>query len=526
MRDASPARTERVVIVGAGLAALWAALELAPRPVLVVSPEPLGAGASSAWAQGGIAAAMAPPDDPAQHAADTTPTSAVAVDAAVARAVAEDVPDRVRDLARLGTPFDRAPDGAWLLSREAAHGRPRVVRVRGDGAGAAIIATLAAAVRAAPHIQVLEGVAAEALLTGGGRVIGLRLARATGSRALPLLAPAVLLAGGGAAGLFALTTNPPRIRGEALGLAARAGARIADAEYVQFHPTAILTGADPAPLASEALRGAGAILVDAEGRRFMAGRHPDAELAPRDVVARAIHAETCAGRRPMLDTRAALGPRIAGDFPAVTAACRAAGIDPVSEPIPVAAAAHYHIGGVASDARGRSSLPGLWVAGETAATGLHGANRLASNGLAEALVFATRAARDIAAVLPGAGGTVPEVALPALDAAPLPDPELVAALRRAMTAGAGLIRDSVGLTGTLREIARIEAAQPDCPALANMCAAATLIAAAALTRRESRGAHFRRDFPQPAPSLPPRSDLTLARALAIRNQTEAETEPA
>ncbi|MTE01041.1 L-aspartate oxidase [Paracoccus sp. YIM 132242] len=509
-------RTDRVVIVGAGLAALYAALVLAPRPVLMISPDPLGQGASSAWAQGGVAAAMDPADSAAAHAADTLRAGAGTVDPAVARMVTAEARDHILTLTTLGTPFDRDAVGGYVLSREAAHGMARVVRVRGDQAGAEIMRALVAAVRAAPSVQVAEGWVATGLLTRGDRVTGVRLALASGSVPVTLAAPAVLVAGGGSGGLYAVTTNPPRIRGEGIGMAARAGAVIADAEFVQFHPTAIACGADPAPLATEALRGEGARLVDAEGHRFMAALHPDADLAPRDIVARGVYAETRAGRSPALDCRA-LGARIAADFPAVAAACARAGIDPARQPIPVAAAAHYHMGGIATDTDGRSSLPGLWACGEAASTGLHGANRLASNGLLEALVFARRAALSIGRDGPPAA----PVALPRPVPAPPPDPALVAQLRRAMTAGAGVLRDAGGLTDTLRIIAAVESAQPDCPRLANMTATATLICAAALARRESRGAHCRTDFPDALP-VARRSRMTLAEALALRPAPQPE----
>lgn len=515
-------RTRRTVIVGAGLGALYAALQLAPRPVLVISPEALGQGASSAWAQGGVAAAMDPADSPAAHAGDTLRAGAGTVDAAIARIVTEEARAHILDLTGLGAPFDRKPDGSYVLSREAAHGFARVVRVRGDQAGAEIMRALVAAVRAAPSVQVLEGVMATGLAVAAGRVTGVEigLSGPQGSAPVRVLAPAVLLAGGGSAGLYALTTNPPRIRGQVIGMAARAGAQIADAEFVQFHPTAIDCGEDPAPLATEALRGEGAVLLNRLGERFMLALHPDAELAPRDIVARAIFAQTQAGLRPVLDTRTCLGARIMTDFPAVAGACLRAGIDPVQEPIPVAAAAHYHMGGVAVDADGRASLSGLWVCGEASSTGLHGANRLASNGLLEALVFARRAALSITAAL----GDVPDAApvdLPDLPPAVIPDPALVARLHRAMTQGAGVVRDADGLTRCLHEIAAIEAAQPDCPALLNMTATATLIAGAALMRQESRGAHCRSDFPNTAPEGH-RSRLTLAEAMALRASLEPE----
>ncbi|MDF3854131.1 L-aspartate oxidase [Paracoccus sp. APAP_BH8] len=521
MREVS---TGRVVIVGAGLGALYAALKLAPRPVLMISPEVLGQGASSAWAQGGVAAAMDPADSAAAHARDTLRAGAGTVDPAIAALVTEEARAHILDLTRLGTPFDRRPDGGYVLSREAAHSFARVVRVRGDQAGAEIMRALVACLREAPSVQVLEGVMATGLRVEDGRVAGVEVALSGPQGSAPLLirAPAVLLAGGGSGGLYALTTNPPRIRGQVIGMAARAGAEIADAEFVQFHPTAIDCGEDPAPLATEALRGEGAHLVNRLGERFMPAVHPDAELAPRDVVARAIYAQSQAGLRPMLDTRACLGDRILTEFPAVAGACARAGIDPTREPIPVAAAAHYHMGGVAVDSDGRASLDRLWVCGEASSTGLHGANRLASNGLLEALVYARRCALSIAARLGPAAQDAPEIVLPDLPPGPVPDPALVARLRRAMTEGAGVLRDAGGLTRCLREIAAIEAAQPDCPVLLNMTATATLIAAAALMRQESRGAHCRTDFPQTLPEGR-RSRLTLSQALALRASLEPET---
>lgn len=506
--------TDRVIIVGAGLAALYAALVMAPRPVLMISPDPLGLGASSAWAQGGVAAAMDPADSPARHAADTRRAGAGTVDPAVADVVTQEARAHILNLSALGTPFDRDAAGKYVLSLEAAHSLARVVRIKGDQAGAEIMRTLVAAVRAASSVQLAEGWVATELLQQSGRVAGVRIARATGSITVPITAPAVLIAGGGSGGLYAVTTNPPRIRGEAVGLAARAGAVIADAEFVQFHPTAMDIGADPAPLATEALRGEGARLVNAQNVRFMTALHPDAELAPRDIVARGVYAESRAGRRPALDCRK-LGRRIAADFPAVAAACASAGIDPARQPIPVAAAAHYHMGGIETDLEGRSSLSGLWACGEAASTGLHGANRLASNGLLEALVFARRAALSIGA----RGGPAPLVRLPDPAPASLPDPALVADLRRTMSAGAGVLRDADGLKQTLRSIAAIKAAAPDSPQLANMTATATLICAAALTRRESRGAHCRTDHPETLPQAR-RSRMTLAQALHDTFQTE------
>ncbi|HDZ53316.1 hypothetical protein LCGC14_0325530 [marine sediment metagenome] len=506
--------TGRVVIVGAGLAAQYAALSLAPRPVLMISPAPLGQGTSSAWAQGGVAAAMDPADSASAHARDTVQAGAGTVDAQVAQAVADEARTHILDLTELGILFDRTPEGGYVMSREAAHSFARVVRVRGDQAGAEIMRALSAQVREAAHIQVLEGVMATNLEIANGTVCGVVLVHCTNGMSAPCLirGAAVLLAGGGSGGLYALTTNPPRVRGQVIGMAARAGAVIADAEFVQFHPTAIACGLDPAPLATEALRGEGAILINRHGIRFMQEAHPDAELAPRDIVARAVFAQTQAGLAPALDTRTALGARLLRDFPAVAAACHQSGLNPLVTPIPVAAAAHYHMGGIATDAAGHTSLEGLWACGEVASTGLHGANRLASNGLLEALVYGRRAAVDMNAVL----GPIPKqqagVTLPDLPPGTAPRSDLVNRLRQTMTHGAGVIRTAQGLQNTLTEIATIEADQPDCTALANMTATATLIATAALNRRESRGAHFRSDHPECDGATGTRSFLTLTEA--------------
>lgn len=518
--------TDRVIIIGAGLGALYAALSLAPRSVLVISPERLGEGASSAWAQGGVAAAMAAVDSPELHAADTIRAGAGLVDPAVAARVTDEARDHVAQLASLGTRFDRAEDGDYALSREAAHSLARVVRVKGDQAGAEIMRSLTEAVRAMPSVQVLEGVHATALEKSAGRVTGVRLelAASGGSEPVLLRGPAFLLAGGGSGGLYALTTNPPRIRGEAIGMAARAGAVIADAEFIQFHPTALDIGEDPAPLATEALRGEGAVLRNREGERFMVAEHVDAELAPRDIVARAIFAQAQAGLRPVLDATS-LGERIKSLFPAVVAACARAGLDPAIQPVPVAAAAHYQMGGIMTDHRGRTSLRGLWACGECTATGLHGANRLASNGLLEALVFARRCARDIAAGMGPAqsANLQPVKAHFPTGGAPL-DVGCVQELRRLMTVYVGVVRDGPGLRHAFARIADLEALPSACDSFRNMCATATLITAAALRREESRGAHFRSDFPEPRGQQGQRSRLTMAEALDLRRVAEVEAE--
>lgn len=510
--------TDRIVIVGAGLGALYAALELAPRPVLVIAPETLGQGASSAWAQGGVAAAMAKADSAASHSADTVRAGAGIVDKAVATRVTQDACDHILELTELGTPFDRSPEGGYVMSREAAHSFARVVRVKGDQAGAAIMAALIQQIHRAPSVQVLEGTMALALETRGEAVTGIVIQASGPERSAPVIlrGAAYLMAGGGSGGLYALTTNPDRIRGQVIGMAARAGAMIADAEFVQFHPTALDVGEDPAPLATEALRGEGATLINKHGTRFMLGVHPDAELAPRDVVAREIFAQSQAGNRPMLDTRAALGDTIRSLYPAVTGACARNGIDPSVEAIPVAAAAHYHMGGIATDAQGRSSLGNLWVCGEASSTGLHGANRLASNGLLEALVYARICAVNIAANTPM--HQAPETVLRFEAENHTPPATAIATLRQTMTEHVGVLRDGAGLRVALRQIAALEAANQNNVEFLTMCATATLIAASALLREESRGAHERTDFPQMSAGPAQRSMMTLAQAQALRAQ--------
>jgi len=512
------------LIVGAGLAGLFTALKMAPRPVTVLSPMPLGEGASSAWAQAGVAAALSPGDTAEAHARDTVIAGAGTVDAAVARSVAEEAAARIEDLARFGTPFDRDAAGHYLQSREAAHSAHRVTRVRGDTAGKAIMQALIASVRATPSIRVIEAIEVDDLALAEGRVAGVFGRRAADPWSAPILfrAPETVLATGGVGGLYQITSNPGRVCGQGLGMAARAGAVIADPEFVQFHPTGIAVDRDPAPLASEALRGEGGVLVDETGARFMTDVHPDAELAPRDIVARAIQARIAAGHRVFLDTRTAIGGRFAEEFPTIWGYCREVGIDPGREPIPVAPLQHYHMGGVRTDAVGRASLPGLWAVGEVACTGLHGANRLASNSLLEAVVFGARVAETVGtASLGPLRGRLPEPE-PGIRSLP-PGPR--AELRRLMSAEAGVVRDAAGLTRTLREIARIErAAEGTSRGFLNMLAAATLIAAAALRRTESRGGHFRSDFPEPDPAQAHPTLITLDEALAIRAAAE-ETAP-
>jgi L-aspartate oxidase len=503
-----------IVIVGAGLAGLFTALKLAPRPVTVVAPAPLGEGASSAWAQGGIAASIGEGDTPEAHARDTIRAGAGIVDAEIAGLVAAQSADRVRDLLAYGVPFDRDLEGRLILSREAAHSARRVVRVAGDRAGAAIMQTLIRAVRATTSIRVLEGFAAHALVVVNGRAAGVRLTRLDDPTAEYELRPAcaVVLATGGIGGLYAVTTNPPHARGDGIAMAARAGAVIADAEFVQFHPTAIDVGLDPAPLATEALRGEGAVLINGEGERFMRSQHHDAELAPRDIVARAVFRQIDGGRGAFLDCRAAIGRRFRDNFPTVFQHCCAAGFDPVTHPIPIAPAAHYHMGGVRTDANGRTSVARLWAVGEVAATGLHGANRLASNSLLEAVVFGTRTAEDIAQ-LPSARDGAAAMELKRQQTSHVCDigarNAAIRMLRATMTHNVGVERNEQGLCIALEQLAHIAQLAEHDPLVDNAVLAAHFVAECALRRRESRGGHYRSDYPEPNAELQRRSAISL-----------------
>ncbi len=484
----------RAVIVGSGLAGLTVALELGQ--CTLVTRTALGDGAS-AWAQGGIAAAIGADDDPSLHAEDTVAVSAGLADAGVARAVAADAAERLGWLEALSVPFDRA-GGTLSLGREAGHSRHRIVHAAGDATGAAVMARLQAAVEARDDITVVTDARAVDLLHDGGRVTGLAIAR--GGRLEILTCRAVVVATGGLGRLYARTTNPVSATGDGVAMALRAGVRVRDPEFVQFHPTALDTGADPLPLVTEALRGAGAVLRDADGRRFLADLHPDAELAPRDVVARANFA--AARRGPVVLDTTHLDVDIERRFPTVARLARAAGFDPLA-PLPVTPAQHYSMGGVATDLDGQTSLPGLFACGEVASTGLHGANRLASNSLLEAMVVARRVAqvlrRDTSVLSDLDHARAPrrpaDVALPAAD-----HPGAIAALRTLMWRGAGPVRDEEGLRNGLAEL---DSLLPQLAAGAdgrNLAVVAEVVLRAALARTESRGAHHRRDHPLSDPA--------------------------
>jgi L-aspartate oxidase len=503
--------TTDVVIVGGGLAGLFCALKLAPRPVTVISAAPLGEGASSAWAQGGIAAAVAEGDSAEAHAADTIAVGGGIVDEEVALGLAREAGARIHDLLEYGVPFDRDLEGKLAVGREAAHSARRIVHVQGDMAGKAIIAALIDAVRKTPSIKVIEGYTAEALLTDGDAVSGLQLRKAADAAAKPVMlaSRAIVLATGGIGHLYAVTTNPVEASGLGLAIAARAGAIIADPEFVQFHPTALNVGRDPAPLATEALRGEGATLVNGKGERFMLALNPLGELAPRDIVARGVFDEIAAGRGAFLDATS-LGAHLADKFPGFHAKCLSAGLNPATQPIPIAPAAHYHMGGIAVDRHGRTSLKGLWAGGEVSSTGAHGANRLASNSLLEAVVYAARIAQDI-------DGTT--FAAPALRLMETPrncamPPLTEANLRAMMASHVGVVRNGDHLMEALQAFAAIEQDTGNI-ALRNMATTALIVAASAWSRRESRGAHFRSDHPAEDSIQRKRTMTTLAKARRI-----------
>lgn len=486
------------VIIGGGIAGLMTALALAPQPVLLLTGAPLGSESSSALAQGGIAASIGADDNASLHLADTLAAGDGLCDEAIAASILATAPAAIEQLARLGVIFDRDASGRIVLGLEAAHSRRRIIHAGGDATGRDVIRALVRKVRDTPSITVIEGATAQRLVVEDNAVVGLLGHTSRG----PVLfaTDRVVIATGGIGGLFLHGTNPAGSFGQGLALAARAGAVMADLEFIQFHPTALDSKSSPLKLISEAVRGEGAVLVDGNGDRFMAGA-PGAELAPRDVVARAVWRHMAAGHRVFLDARGVKGLDFARRFPAITALCRDAGIDPVTQPIPIRPAAHYHMGGILVDRTGRTSVDGLWACGEAACTGLHGANRLASNSLLEAAVCGGWVARNIAATTfirrrqPMLPGRVTDS-----------DPTLV---RPILSRAAGVLRDGEGLRAAARALYPLAISQQ---AASDPAIVGLMIVIAALRRQESRGAHARTDFPTHT-SLAQRSTLRLDDAL-------------
>jgi len=493
----SPQSSQAIVIIGAGLAGLFTALQLAPLPTIVVAAKALGGGASSLWAQGGIAAAVGQGDTPQAHAQDTILAGAGLVNEAIAHAVAQDAPERIRDLLAYGVPFDKDLAGKLDLGLEAAHSANRIVHVQGDRAGAAIMDALITAVNQTPSIQVLEQIEVHKLEAKDGQITACYLwssqAKGFGS-GQRLQTSHIVLATGGVGHLYSKTTNPEMSRGEGLAMAARIGAAIRDPEFVQFHPTALDSPKDPAPLVTEALRGKGAKLVDKQGKRFMPPIHEKGELAPRDIVARAGFNQT-KKEGAFLDCTHL--PDLAMRFPTVFETCTSIGIDPTKQPIPVAPAAHFHMGGIQTDETGQSTIKGLWACGEVASSGLHGANRLASNSLLEAVVFAKRIAKTIKTQHEAPTNLdqqdLTNLAFPTIEPLNLRDD--VTSLRHLMADHVGVERNEDGLKHALTKIEQLTGNLNQSERYKNMLITAKFITYAALKRNESRGSHYRTDAP-------------------------------
>jgi L-aspartate oxidase len=492
-----------VVVVGSGVAGLTVALHLreAGLHVTVVTKVNIDDG-STRWAQGGIAAVLDPLDTPEAHARDTIVAGVGLCDPAAVDVLVREGPTRVRELMRWGAAFDRHPDGSLMLTREGGHHANRIVHAGGDATGAEIQRALHTAVRRDPWIRLIEHALVLDLLTGpDGRACGVTL-HVLGEGAEDgvgaVLARAVVLATGGMGQIFAATTNPIVSTGDGVALALRAGAVVTDIEFVQFHPTALYfpNASAQQPLVSEALRGEGAQLRDGDGKRFMVGQHDLAELAPRDIVAKHIYRVMRAEGTPnvWLDARHLGDEFLDQRFPTIVASCRAVGVEPAADLIPVAPAAHYASGGVRTDLAGRTSIPGLYACGEVACTGVHGANRLASNSLLEGLVFAKRIAVDITADLPEQAEPVPSTDLAwALDAG------LRGPLQLEMSRHSGVLRSAESLAaaaGTLSGLGA-ERAAPNTSTweAANLLSVASALVAAATRRTETRGCHWREDFP-------------------------------
>ena len=483
----------RFLVVGSGVAGLHAAWRVSESADVVLMTKRSLFDSATAYAQGGIAAALGAGDSPALHRNDTLAAGAALCDAEAVEVLVTEGPARVRELQAAGARFDLEPGGDFKLGREAAHSRSRIVHAQGDRSGAEVARTLIARVRDSRRVQVLERARVLDLIVDGGVCCGVRASVA--GRAVDVIADATVLATGGCGQLFRYTTNPAVATGDGFAIAHRAGVRLADMEFVQFHPTALDTPESPLALISEAVRGEGAVLLNAAGERFMVDRHPEAELAPRDVVAREIFCEQRSGGRVTLDATH-LGAEFPRRFPGIFALCTARGIDPRTDPIPVTPAAHYMMGGIVTDLVGRSTLPRLYACGEVSHTGVHGANRLASNSLLEGLVFAERVARDLIDTPPlGAEPAEADWQVPVL---PDRGAAQVAAneIRDAMWEHAGIDRRATGLRHCLTTLEEIASRLPEgATEETNMVQTAQLIVRAALLRTESRGGHFRSDFP-------------------------------
>ncbi|MBP2582908.1 L-aspartate oxidase [Streptomyces sp. PvR006] len=519
-----------VVVVGSGVAGLTAALRCtaAGLRTVVVTKARLDDG-STRWAQGGIAAALGEGDTPEQHLDDTLVAGAGLCDERAVHVLVTEGPDAVRRLIATGADFDKTADGEIALTREGGHHRRRIAHAGGDATGAEISRALVEAIRDRGVRTIEHALVLDLLTDAEGRTAGVTLhvmgeGQHDGVGAVH--APAVVLATGGMGQVFSATTNPAVSTGDGVALALRAGAEVSDLEFVQFHPTVLFLGAGSEgqqPLVSEAVRGEGAHLVDADGVRFMVGQHELAELAPRDIVAKAItrRMQEHGTENMYLDARHFGAEMWEERFPTILAACRSHGIDPVTEPIPVAPAAHYASGGVRTDLRGRTTVPGLYACGEVACTGVHGANRLASNSLLEGLVFAERIADDVIAAAPRAAGAPVPPATPVT--LPLPVAGARTRIQRIMTAGAGVLRSEASLREAAEALDALhsdavaggtddtKAGEPgvDSWETTNLLCVSRVLVAAARRREETRGCHWREDHPD-------REDTEWRRHLVVR----------
>ena len=493
-----------VIVIGSGVAGLTTALQLrsADLSVLIVTKARVDAG-STKWAQGGIAAALGPGDTPAQHEEDTLEAGAGLCDREAVKVLVSEGPEAVRRLIARGAVFDQVASGEMSFTREGGHHRDRIIHAGGDATGAEVSRALLAAVTQDPGIEVIENaLVIDALKNKDGAICGVTLhVIGEGQRdgVGEALARAVVIATGGMGQIYAQTTNPVVSTGDGVAMGLRAGAAIADLEFVQFHPTVMYLGSNALgqqPLISEALRGEGATILDFEGNHIMKGLHPLEDLAPRDVVAKAIMRAMMESGKPhmWLDGRHLNWEE---RFPTILASCRTHGIDPHKDLIPIAPAAHYASSGIRVDLAGQSTIPGLYACGESACTGVHGANRLASNSLLEGLVFGARIADDLKKNLPPASEPMPSDA-----SAPLIDPEMRPLIADAMSKGAGVLRSSNSLRVTLDRLQEISErsknVKPCVEAweVTNLHLIATGLTRAALRRAETRGSHWRGDFPE------------------------------
>ncbi len=485
----------RTIVVGSGVAGLHTAWRAAAHGDVHVLTKRTLFDSATAYAQGGIAAALGAGDSTDLHRQDTLAAGGALCDAAAVEVLVAEGPDRVRELADAGARFDVDAGGRFTLGKEAAHSRKRIVHARGDQTGAEVARALSERVRATAAVHIVEHARVLELIVEEGRVFGVRAS--VEGRPVDIIAEATVLATGGCGQVYRYTTNPQVATGDGFAIAQRAGAKLADMEFVQFHPTALDTPENPLQLISEAVRGEGAVLVNARGQRFMSKVHRNAELAPRDVVAREIFREQQRSGRVFLDARK-LGPAFLVRFPGISALLAARGIDPVNDLIPVTPAAHYMMGGVKTDLAGRTNIERLWACGEVARTGVHGANRLASNSLLEGLVFAERVAADVATM-----PRLPRVPQRVAWSVPILYDRGGAqvgaeAVRDVMWRYAGIDRSAQGLATAVEELSEIMGRLPEgATEEANLAETAFIIASMALARQESRGGHFRRDFPRP-----------------------------